>query len=244
MSGHSHAKTIKHQKDLADKKRGAAFSKMIRVITVAVKEGGANVETNNKLRMAIDLARTVNMPKDNIERAISRASGAEGGEAFVEFLFEAYGPGNVAVLVSGITENRNRALAEIKQIINQNGGKLIGEGAIQWMFERKGVVDIDVNNQSPELKDKNSLEMAAIEAGASDIRWYENILEIYTEPEKPEVVKKGLEGKGIKVESFSVGWIPKEEIGVDEKSKEHCEKLFDALDDNDAVQEVYSNLKD
>jgi YebC/PmpR family DNA-binding regulatory protein len=244
MSGHSHAKTIKHQKDLADKKRGAAFSKMIRVITVAVKEGGPNPETNNKLRMAIDLARTVNMPKDNIERAISRASGADGSEAFVEFLFEAYGPGNVAILISGITENRNRALAEVKTILNQNGGKMIGEGAIQWMFERKGIVDIDMNNQIPEMQNKDDLEMIAIEAGASDIRWYENILEIYTEPEKPEIVKKGLEEKGLKVESFSIGWIPKEEVDVDEKARTQCEKLFDILDDNDAVQDVYSNLKD
>jgi YebC/PmpR family DNA-binding regulatory protein len=244
MSGHSHAKTIKHQKDLADKKRGAAFTKMIRLITVAVKEGGVSPETNNKLRMAIDLARTVNMPKDNIERAISRASGAEGGEAFVEFLFEAYGPDNVAILVSGITENRNRTLGEIKQILNQSGGKLVGEGAIQWMFERKGIVDLDMNNQPEDKKNKETLEMAAIEAGAGDIRWYDNILEIYTEPEKPETVKKGLEAKGLKIESFSVGWVPKEETDVSPKAREQNEKLFDLLDENDAVQEVYSNLKD
>jgi YebC/PmpR family DNA-binding regulatory protein len=244
MSGHSHAKTIKHQKDLADKKRGAAFTKMIRLITVAVKEGGVSPEINNKLRMAIDLARTVNMPKDNIERAISRASGAEGGEAFVEFLFEAYGPDNVAILVSGITENRNRTLGEIKQILNQGGGKLVGEGAIQWMFERKGIVDLDMDNQPEDKKNKEALEMAAIEAGASDIRWYDNILEIYAEPEKPETVKKSLETKGLKVESFSVGWVPKEETDVSQKAREQNEKLFDLLDENDAVQEVYSNLKD
>ncbi len=244
MSGHSHAKTIKHQKELADKKRGAAFSKMIRLITVAVKEGGVNVETNYKLRMAIDLARSVNMPKDNVERAIARASGGEGGEAFVEFLFEAYGPGNVAMLISGITENRNRALGEIKQILNQGGGKLVGEGAIQWMFERRGVVDLDMNVQADTFKNKDAMELAAIEAGASDVRWYENVLEIYTEPEKPEMVKKDLESKGLKVESFSVGWVPKEEIEVDQKTREQNERLFDALDENDAVQEVYSNLKD
>jgi YebC/PmpR family DNA-binding regulatory protein len=244
MSGHSHAKTIKHDKDLADKKRGAAFSKMIRLITVAVKDGGSNPEINNKLRMAIDLARTVNMPKDNVERAISRASGAEGGEAFVEFLFEAYGPGNIAVLIEGITENRNRTLGEMKQILSQNGGKLVGEGAIRWMFDRKGVVSIDINNQTESLKNKEALELMAIEAGASDTSWYENILDIYTEPEKPEEVKKTLEAKGIKTESFSVAWVPKEEIGTEAKIKEQCERLFDALDDNDAVQEVYSNLKD
>lgn len=244
MSGHSHAKTIKHQKELADKKRGAAFSKMIRLITVAVKEGGANPETNNKLRMAIDLARSVNMPKDNVERAISRASGAEGGEAFVEFLFEAYGPGNIAVLIEGITENRNRALGEIKQILNQNGGKMVGEGAIRWMFERKGVVDVDMEGQPENFKNKEALEMTAIEAGASDMNWYENILDIYTEPDKSEEVKKTLENKGVKVDSFSVGWVPKEEVETDQKTKEQCERLFEALNDNDAVQEVYSNLKD
>ena len=217
---------------------------MIRVITVAVKEGGTNHETNNKLRMAIDLARTVNMPKDNIERAIARASGAEGGEAFVEFLFEAYGPGNVAVMIEGITENRNRALGEIKQILSQNNGKLVGEGAIRWMFERKGVVAVDIDSQTETLKNKETLELAAIESGAGDISWYENILEIYTEPEKPEEVKKALEAKGIKIESFSVAWIAKEDIETDQKTKEQCERLFEALDDNDAVQEVYSNLKD
>lgn len=217
---------------------------MIRLITVAVKEGGSNSETNNKLRMAIDLARTINMPKDNIERAISRAAGAEGGAAFEEFLFEAYGPENVAVLIEGITDNRNRALGEIKQILNQNGGKLVGEGAIRWMFERKGVVDIDINNQPENLKNKETLELMAIEADVNDFGWYENIFDIYTEPEKSEEVKKALEANGVKVESFSVAWVAKEEIETDEKTRASCEKLFGALDENDSVQKVYSNLKD
>jgi YebC/PmpR family DNA-binding regulatory protein len=244
MSGHSHAKTIAHDKNIADQKRGAAFSKMIRLITVAVKDGGPNPETNTRLRMALAMAKGVNMPKDNIERAIARATGTGEGQVFSDFLFEAYGPGNVALLIEGITDNKNRAFADVKTIINQNGGKLVGEGAIRWMFERKGLVIIKMDDQNPEIKNKEALEMEAIEAGADDIYWFENVLEVHTSPESTEAVKKALESKGVKVESFSLGWMAKEEIESDEKIKTQNEKLMDALNDNDSVQEVYSNLKD
>lgn len=244
MSGHSHAKTIAHDKNIADQKRGAAFSKMIRLITVAIKEGGPNAETNARLRMALDMAKGINMPKDNIERAIARASGADEGQVFSDFLFEAYGPGNVAVLIEGITDNKNRAFNDVKTIINQNGGKLVGEGAIRWMFERKGIVTVELGEQAAEMQNKENLEMLAIEAGADDIYWYENTLEIHTSPESTEAVKKALEAKGIKVGSFSLAWLAKEEIEGDEKTKEQTQRFIDALNDNDSVQEVYSNLKD
>jgi YebC/PmpR family DNA-binding regulatory protein len=244
MSGHSHAKTIAHDKNIADQKRGAAFSKMVRLITVAIKEGGPNAETNARLRMALDMAKGINMPKDNIERAISRASGADEGQVFTDFLFEAYGPGNVAVLIEGITDNKNRAFNDVKTIVNQNGGKLVGEGAIRWMFERKGLVIVETEKQTPELQSKENLEMAAIEAGADDIYWFENILEVHTSPAGAEAVKKAMETKGIKVESFSLAWLAKEEIEGDEKIKEQNQRFMDALNDNDSVQEVYSNLKD
>ncbi len=244
MSGHSHAKTIAHDKNIADQKRGAAFSKMVRLITVAIKEGGPNAETNARLRMALDMAKGINMPKDNIERAIARASGADEGQVFTDFLFEAYGPGNAAVLIEGITDNKNRAFNDVKTIVNQNGGKLVGEGAIRWMFERKGLVIVETEKQTPELRNKENLEMAAIEAGADDIYWFENILEVHTSPADAEAVKKALEAKGIKVESFSLAWLAKEEIESDEKIKEQNRRFMDALNDNDSVQEVYSNLKD
>jgi len=244
MSGHSHAKTIKHDKDIADRKRGAAFTKVIRLITVAVKEGGTSAETNTRLRMAIEAAKNVNMPKSNVEAAIERASGASDTAILSDFLFEAYGPGNVAVLVEGITDNRNRVLSEIKQILAQHGGKLVGEGAIRWMFDHKGVIIVELNNQTPEMQNKENLELLAIEAGADDIYWFENTLEVHTTPENTEVVKKALESKGVKVDSFSLAWIAKEDVEADEKTKESNEKLFDLLDDNDSVQEVYSNLKD
>ena len=244
MSGHSHAKTIAHDKNIADQKRGAAFSKMVRLITVAIKEGGPNAETNVRLRMALDLAKGINMPKDNIERAIQRASGADEGLVYTDFLFEAYGPGNVALLIEGITDNKNRAFNDVKTIINQNGGKLVGEGAIRWMFERKGIVIVELDNQNPEMKDKENLELLAIEAGATDIYWYENTLEVHTSPEATEAVKKELETKGVKTGSFSLAWLAKEEIEGDEKIHEQNQRLIDALNDNDSIQEVYSNLKD
>ncbi len=244
MSGHSHAKTIAHDKGIADQKRGAAFSKMIRLITVAVKEGGPNPDINARLRMALDMAKGINMPKDNVERAIARATGAGEGQVFSDFLFEGMGPGNVALLVEGITDNKNRAVNDIKTILNQNGGKMVGEGAVRWMFERKGLVIIKLDDQAPEMKNKETLEMETIDAGADDIYWYENILEVHTPPENAEAVKKALEAKNIKVESFSLAWLAKEEIEGDEKIKEQNERLMEKLNDNDSVQEVYSNLKD
>src|SRR4030042_3986903 len=137
MSGHSHFKSIKHQKGIADAKKGKAFSKIGRLISIAAKEKGGNPETNPKLRLAMEQARAVNMPKDNVERAIQRGIGEAAGEKLEEVVFEAYGPGGIAIIIEGITDNKNRALGEIKQILIQNGGKLAGEGSVRWLFERK-----------------------------------------------------------------------------------------------------------
>jgi len=243
MSGHSHARTIKHQKTITDQKRGQMFSKMARVISVAVKEGGPNQETNSKLRVAIETARSLNMPKENVERAIKQATG--GGEEvnLEEVLFEAYGPGGIAIIIEGITDNKNRTLGEVKQVLNQNNGKLVGEGSVKWMFERKGCIIVDLKLQIKNLQNREKLELVAIEAGAEDIYWHEDILDVYTKIEELEKVKKNLEEKGIKIEGVSLDWVPKEEISLDEKTKEACQKLFEALDENEAVQEIYSNLK-
>lgn len=243
MSGHSHARTIKHAKDITDQKRGRVFSKMARVISVAVREGGTNPETNSKLRLAIEMAHSFNMPNENIERAIKRGSGELAGEKLAEVLYEAYGPGGIAVIVEGITDNKNRALSEVKQILAQNNGKLVGEGAVQWMFERKGCVTINAKEQAPNVKSKEELELLAIEAGAQDIYWHNDELDIYTEIENLDKIKKNLEEKGIKIDSVSADWKPKEMVAVGEKEKAACEKLFEALDESDAVQDSYSNLK-
>ena len=241
MSGHSHWHSIKHQKGIADAKRGQIFSKITRTILIAVKENGPDPEKNSRLRLAMEKAKSVNMPKDNVDRAIKRGSGELEGEKLEEVSFEAFGPGGITIIIEGITDNKNRALGEIKQTLNQYGGKLAGEGAVRWMFDRKGTIVI---NNEQKIENKENLELTAIEAGADDIKWDNEILNVFTKPEEIEKVKKNLEEKNIKIEPASLGWVAKEEIEASEKDKEHCEKLFEALDENDSVQEIYSNLKE
>jgi YebC/PmpR family DNA-binding regulatory protein len=242
MSGHSHSRTIRHVKELTDQKRGQIFSKMARLISVAVREGGPNPETNSKLKVAIETAKTYNLPKENIERAIKRATGEIPSEKLEEVTYEAYGPGGIALIIEGITDNKNRALAEIKQILGHYNGKLVGEGAVKWMFERKGCITINIKNQKSKIK-KEDLELLAIEAGAEDIYWHNDELDIYTNVEDLEKVKKNLEKNGVKIEIASLDWKPKELVDLEEKERESCRKLFEALDESDAVQEIYSNLK-
>lgn len=243
MSGHSHWSKIKWQKGTADAKKGKVFSKMARMITIAAREGGEPA-TNSKLRLAIETARKINMPSTNIERAIKRGTGQLEAVKLEEILFEAYGPGGIALIIEGITDNKNRTLGEIKQILNQNKGKLVGEGSVKWLFERKGVIIINSKVESLNSKNnKEELELKAIESGAEDIYWHNDILDIYTKPEELEKVKKNLEEKQVKIESASLDWVAKEMINVGEKEKEACQKLFETLDENEAVQEIYSNLK-
>ncbi len=254
MSGHSHFHSIKHKKELEDKKRSKIFSKISRLITIAAKERGGDPENNPRLRLAIEQAKSVNMPKDNIERAIKRGTGELEGEKLEEFLFEAYGPGGIAIIIEGITNNRNRTLNEVKQILNQKGGKLANEGSVKWLFEQKGEIIInpkqnnkeDDEEEKKETKNKitkEDLEMIAIESGAEDFLWQDNLFIIFTAPEKLEKVKNILKEKGIKIESSSLGWSAKEEIPTNEEIKKACQTLFEALDENDDVQEIYSNLK-
>lgn len=239
MSGHSHAKTVKSTKDAAAAQRSKVFSKLAGEIAVAAKDGG-DAAGNPRLRMAIDRARSFNMPTTNIERAIKRGTGEEKGATLEEILFEGYGPGDIAILVEGITDNKNRALGEIKQAFEKNRGKLAGEGAVRWMFERRGTIAIVQKDKS-----KEDLELLSIEAGAEDTYWKEDgTLEIYTKPAQIEQVKKLLEEHGVLVESALLQWIPKERVALLEKDKEAAEKLFLALDESDAVQEIYANTKD
>lgn len=241
MSGHSHWATIKHKKALSDLKKGAVFSKLAKEIEIAARNGG-NPELNPKLRVAIEKAKEAKMPTENIERAIKRGTGELTSGGLEEVLYEAYGPGNVAIIIEGITDNKNRTVNEIKQILNNFNGKLVGEGAIRWLFERKGCLCVELKNQLS-VKSKEELELMTIECGAEDLYWHNSTIDIYTKIENIYEVKKALEEKGIKVASFSLDWVPKEMIDADEKTKEMCQKLFEALDENDAVQEIYSNLK-
>lgn len=242
MSGHSHAKTVLHKKRLEDAKRGKIFSKLSRLISVAARQG-EDPETNPKLKQALEQAKQFNFPKENIEKAIKRGTGEGEGVGLEEFMFEAYGPGKTAIIIEGITDNRNRTLNEIKQILAQHKGKLADAGSVKWLFERKGCVIINQESRIKNQEDKENLELLAIEAGAEDIYWHEGLLDVYTKPDDLEKVKKNLQAQKIKIESASLDWIAKDTIEVEQKQKQACKKIFEALDDNDAVQEIYSNLK-
>ena len=187
MSGHSHFSSIKRDKEITDKKRGKIFSKFSRMVSIAAKEGGKDPQTNAKLQTAIQKAKEVNMPKENIERAIKKGTGELAGENLEEVSYEGFGPGGIALIIDGITDNSNRTLGEIKSILNQNGGKMAGEGAVRWMFERKGVITISGNGKS-----KEDLELMAIELGADDVKTSGENIDIYTKPEDLEKVKKSL----------------------------------------------------
>jgi len=245
MSGHSHAKTVMGTKMANAAKKGKIFSKYGRLITIAVKDGGGSGDPskNSKLKAIMEQAKKMDMPKENIERAIKKGTGELASDNFEEVSFEAFGPGGIAMIITGITDNKNRTLGEIKVALNMNNGKLAGEGAVAWMFENKGTIIIDLVSQTEELKNKENLEMIAIEAGSDDIKLENDILIIYTKPEDLELVKKSLEEKNIKIDSASLNLVAKEEVTVSDKESQQCQKLFDVLDDNDAVQDVYSNLK-
>jgi len=240
MSGHSHWKTIKYKKASADAQKSRAFSKIARLISVAAREKGGDPETNPKLRTAIEQAKELNMPSENIERAIKRGTGAVEGAQLEEILLEAYGPGGIAIVIEGITDNKNRTLNEIKQILNQYNGKLASEGSVKWMFERKGVI---VVNGEQFTEKKEELELKTLEAGAEDLYWHNNTLDVYTRPEELDKVKRNLKEAGVPIEDASLDWVPKEYKEVGPEEKELLDKLFEALDENDAVQEIYSNLK-
>jgi len=244
MSGHSHAKTVMGTKMANAAKKGKIYSKFGRLITIAVKEGGGSGDpaTNSKLKTAIEQAKSMDMPKENIERAIKKGTGELAGEALESVSYEGFGPGGIAIMITGITDNTNRTLGEIRSTLNQNGGKLAGEGAVAWMFDKKGVIAINPKSQNPIPKNEE-LEMVAIEAGADDVKWLGEIFEISTRPEDFEKIKKALEEKQIKIESASIDLVPKEEVELAEKDKAAVQRLFDALDDNDAVNEIYSNIK-
>jgi YebC/PmpR family DNA-binding regulatory protein len=245
MSGHSHAKTVAATKNANDAKKGKIYSKYGRLITIAVKEGGGSGDptTNAKLKTIIEQAKEMNMPKENIERAIKKGTGELVGDNLDEVSFEAFGPGGIALIINAITDNKNRTLGEIKVILNMNNSKLAGEGAVRWMFENKGVIVLDLKLQNTDLQDKENLELLAIEAGAEDIKQEEEVVVIYTGPTNLDIVKKTLEEKQIKIDSASIVLMAKEEVLVSEKEKEQCQKLFNALDDNDAVQDVFFKPK-
>jgi YebC/PmpR family DNA-binding regulatory protein len=239
MSGHSKWSTIKHKKAATDAKRGKLFSKLAKTISVAAREKGSDPNMNPRLRIAIETAQKANMPKDNIERAVKKGTGELEGATLEEIIFEIYGPEGVAILVEGITDNKNRALSEVKKILSTYNAKLAGEGSVKWMFEQKGVVTVNSDSIG-----KEELELKAIDAGAQDMTWNEeNSLNIYAPTENLENIKQNLEKESVKIESSGLEWIPQNPIEITSQQQTKLEKLFEALDEYEDIQEIYSNIK-
>lgn len=241
MAGHSKWSNIKHRKAAQDAKRGQAFTKVARQIVMAVKEGGPDPETNFRLRLAIDRARQINMPNDNIERAINRGVGNTDGDNFEEIIYEGYGPHGVAIMMQVLTDNRNRTAGEVRHVLSKAGGNLGESGCVSWMFEQKGLIAIEQNTASP--VDEDELMMQALEAGAEDIQLEEDVFKILTAPNDFNQVKQALEAEGYQFLVAEVSMVPKNTISISEEAGEQIEKLIDSLEDLDDVQEVYTNYE-
>lgn len=238
MSGHSHWAGIKHKKGVNDAKRGQVFAKAARVIVVAARLGGKDPAMNAALRTAIEKARALNMPKDNIERAISRGVGESGGEQLEEKLLEAYGPGGTAILIKIITDNNNRTLNNVRHILSKHGGKLAEGGSVQWLFDRSTVFTLTL----PSGMSKEDFELSVISDGIQETAWEdENTLVLYCAPEEGDVVRKNLEQQNIMPVSVESAMRPKTQVTVDESLRGNVQKIFEELDDDDDVQEVYTN---
>lgn len=238
MSGHSKWSTIKHKKALTDAKKGKLFSKISRMISVAVREKGPSPDTNLPLRLALEKAKEANMPAENIQRAIKKYSG-ETADQLEEVQFEGYGPGGIALIIEAITESRNRTSQEIRHALSSRGGTMASPGSVLWMFEKYGDIIIDCAG-----KNRGDLELAAIEAGVEDVQGEKEKIIILTKPEDVYRVKKILEEKGALIEKMGFDYQAKNTIVVtDALLKKQVEDLFEALDDHDDVQEIYSNAQ-
>jgi YebC/PmpR family DNA-binding regulatory protein len=238
MSGHSKWSTIKRQKGVTDAKRGALFTKVAREISVAARQGGGDPDANYRLRLAIEKARSVNMPSDNIKRTIDKASGGGEGEQFEEILYEGYGPGGVAVLVEAQTDNRNRTAGEVRSIFTKAGGQLAGSGAVAWQFEPRGLITVPRAGIDPD-----EVALAAIDAGATDVDTDdEDAVEIYTDPAQLERVRRGLEAAGIPIDSAESTMVARQTVGLDSSKARQALRLVELLEELDDVQRVTANF--
>jgi len=238
MSGHSKWAQIKRQKGANDAKRGAVFTKMGREIAVAARAGGPDPDGNFRLRLAIERARAVNMPADNIKRAIERAAKGGEGEQYEEIAYEGYGPGGVAVMVEAATDNRNRTAAEIRSMFSKAGGQLAGSGAVAWQFEARGVISVDREGVDPD-----EVALAAIDAGASDVEPEADPIEVYTELHDLESVRSALEAAGVRIESAETSMIAKQTVDVEPARARQVLRLVEQLEDLEDVQRVTVNLE-
>jgi YebC/PmpR family DNA-binding regulatory protein len=236
MSGHSKWSTINQKKAATDAKRGKVFTRLAKEITVAAREGGGDTDMNVRLRLIIDKAKAANMPKDNIDRAVKRGTGElEGGELY-EYIYEAYGPHGVGIVVEAVTDNKNRAIAELRHTLNKYGGSMAAAGSVVWQFTRKGYIGL-----SGEL-DQDELFLVAADAGAEDIRFEEGMAEIFTELDQLQAVRSGLEDNGFALDEVSVIYDPDNAIELGDQDAVQVLKLVEFLEDLEDVQNVYTAL--
>ena len=239
MSGHSKWSSIKHKKGAADAKRGQLFSKLSKAIIVAAKNGGGDPLNNLALQNAIEKAKSYSMPKDNIDRAIAKGSGADAdADAFESIMYEGYGPEGVAVIVEALTDNRNRTAADVRHLFSKHGGNLGTDGSVSWQFERRGVVVV-----SSDGVDEDELFLAAADGGADDIERDGDVFQITSAPEQLAAVRTAVEEAGFAVDSAELSLVPKVTVAVEDETKaRQVMRLMDALEDNDDVQDVYANF--
>jgi YebC/PmpR family DNA-binding regulatory protein len=238
MSGHSKWSTIKRAKGITDARRGALFTKVAREISVAARQGGGDPDANYRLRLAIDKARSVNMPADNIKRTIEKATGGGEAEAYEEIVYEGYGPGGVAVLVEAQTDNRNRTAAEVRSMFAKSGGQLAGSGAVAWQFESRGWISVPRDGN-----DADEIALTAIDAGAEDVDTDgDQTIDIYTSPADLEAIRGRLEAAGIQIETAESAMIAKQTVELDSSKARQALRLVELLEDLDDVQRVTANF--
>jgi YebC/PmpR family DNA-binding regulatory protein len=239
MSGHSKWSTIKRQKGVTDAKRGALFTKVAREISVAARQGGGDPDANYRLRLAVEKARSVNMPSDNIKRTIDKATGGGEADQYEEIIYEGYGPGGVAVLVEAATDNRNRTAAEVRSIFTKSGGQLAGSGAVAWQFEPRGLIAVNRDDGV----DVDEVALAAIDAGAEDVDTDDpESIGIYTSPADLERVRKALDGAGVPVDSAENTMVAKQTVELDSARARQALRLVELLEDLEDVQRVTANF--
>ena len=238
MSGHSKWHSIKHKKGAIDAKRGRAFTKLIKEITIAARFGGGDPDGNPRLRKAISDAKALNMPTDNIKRAVMKGTGELEGGQIEEVMYEGYGPGGVALIAETVTDNRNRTVSEIRHVFSKNGGNMGEAGSVSWMFSKKGFIVVDATKC-----DEDTLMSLALDAGADDFQNAGSTFEIYTAPNAMEAVIEVLKGKNITPDSAEISMIPQNTVKVEGKNAQQVLKLMEALDDHDDVQHVYANFE-
>ena len=236
MSGHSKWHSIKHQKGVADARRGQLFTKLTREIIMVAREGGGNQEMNFRLRLAVQKARDANMPMDNIDRAIKKGTGELEGGSLSEVILEGYGPNGTAILVNALSDNRNRTIQEVRSVFTRHGSSLGESGCVAWLFDSKGVIIIKADDI-----DADELALSAIDAGAEDVKVENGYVEVYTVPEDLEKVRAALEENKVAISSSELLMVPKTMVQLDEKAAMQALKLMEKLEDIDDVQNVFSN---